>query len=171
MAGLAIIGVLHGRPMHGYEVARHFTPEHDLGIVLPLEMSHVYAILKHLHECGLLEGRRETAGARPPRTVFTVTPEAKTRLQQWLATPVQRLREVRLDLLLKLYFCRAAGGDALRLLLDAQIEECHRYLERMKKQSAACPSGSFARLVCEAKISPARATLDWLDGMREELSV
>ena len=105
----AVLGVLRERPMHGYDVSRRFIADLDLGLVLPMDMSTVYAILKELHEQGLIEGEREVVGLRPPRTVFQLTPEAEAQFLAWLREPVHRLREVRADLLLKLYFCRAAG--------------------------------------------------------------
>src|SRR5579871_979703 len=67
----AVIGVLRERAMHGYEIARRFVADLDLGLVLPMDMSTVYAILKELHEQGLIEGEREVVGLRPPRSSCT----------------------------------------------------------------------------------------------------
>src|SRR5579885_3227493 len=119
----AILGVLRERPMHGYEVSRRFAADLDLGLVLPMDMSTVYAILKDLHEQGLIEGQRETVGLRPPRTVYQLTAEADAQFLRWLEEPVHRLREVRADLLVNLYFCRGLSRQATRALLDAQIAE------------------------------------------------
>src|SRR5262245_43504448 len=127
----AVLGVLRERPMHGYEVSRRFVADLDLGLVLPMDMSTVYAILKDLHEHGLIEGEREVVALRPPRTVYQVTPEAEGQLLHWLEEPVHRLREVRADLLVKLYFCRAAGSLSTRRLLEAQIDVAQDYLARV----------------------------------------
>src|ERR1700687_3308617 len=103
----AVLGVLRERPMHGYEIARRFVADLDLGLVLPMDMSTVYAILKELHELGLIDGEREEVGLTPPRTGSQLTNGAEAQFLQWLTEPVHRLREVRADLLVKLYFCRA----------------------------------------------------------------
>lgn len=165
----AILGLLRGRPMHGYEIARCFAADLDLGLVLPLDMSTVYALLKDLHEQGLIEGHRETVGLRPPRTVYRLTPEADACLLRWLEEPVGRLREVRSDLLVKLYFCRAIGDRYTARLLDAQIVASRAYLDRLSRLAAEAAPGSFERLVRESKLGPARATLDWLEGERARL--
>lgn len=161
-AEYAILGVLRERPMHGYEIARRFAADLDLGLVLPLDMSTVYALLKDLQEQGLIAGQRVTVGARPPRTVFHLLPEAEALLLQWLEEPVGRLREVRSDLLLKLYFCRRIGAACTARLLDAQIEVCRAYLTRLERLAADSPPGSFERLVWDSKVSAARATVAWL---------
>lgn len=161
-AEYAVLGVLRERPMHGYEIARRFAADLDLGLVLPLDMSTVYALLKDLQEQGLIAGQRVTVGARPPRTVFHLLPEAEALFLQWLEEPVGRLREVRSDLLLKLYFCRRIGSACTARLLDAQIEVCRAYLARLERLAGDSPPGSFERLVWDSKLSAARATIAWL---------
>jgi DNA-binding PadR family transcriptional regulator len=165
----AILGVLRERPMHGYEVARRFTADLDLGLVLPLDMSNVYAMLKDLHEQGLIEGRRETVGLRPPRTVYQVTDDAEAQFLHWLEEPVARLREVRSDLLTKLYFCRAIGDRCTATLLDAQIDVSRGYLARLTALAKEAAPGSFERLVRDSKIGAARATVEWLEEERVRL--
>ena len=166
----AILGLLRQRPMHGYEIARRFTADLDLGLVLPIDMSNVYALLKDLHEQGLIEGQRQTVGLRPPRTVFHLTDEAEAQLFHWLEEPVGRLREVRSDLLVKLYFCRMIGTQVTARLLDAQIEASGAYLIRLERLAAAAAAGSFERLVRDSKIGAARATVAWLRDERARLA-
>ncbi len=166
----AILGLLRARPMHGYEIARRFSADLDLGLVLPLDMSNVYAMLKDLHEQGLLEGRRETVGLRPPRTVYQTTPEADALLMRWLHEPVSRLREVRRDLMVKLYFCRAIGAHATSRLLDAQIDATGAYFDRLAAIASEAPPESFERLVFASKIGAARATIAWLRDERARLA-
>src|SRR5581483_1579450 len=163
----AILGVLRERPMHGYEVSRRFAADLDLGLVLPLDMSTVYALLKDLQEQGLIEGRRETVGLRPPRTVFTVLPDAERLFLTWLEEPVGRLREVRSDLMVKLYFCRQIGVACILRLLNAQIAASAAYEERLCRLSAEAAPGSFERLVLESKVVAARAAADWLRAERD----
>lgn len=166
----AILGVLRERQMHGYEIARRFSPDVDLGIVLPMDMSNVYALLKDLHEQGLIEGRREAVGLRPPRTVYQLTEDADGQLRHWLEEPVRRMREVRSDLLIKLYFCAGIGANATIRLLDAQIAASHAYLARLLRSAGETAPGSFERLVHESKIGPARATIAWLETERARVT-
>ena len=165
----AILGLLRERPMHGYEIARRFAADLDLGLVLPLELSNVYALLKDLHEQGLIEGERQTVGARPPRTVWRLAGVAEERLLSWLGEPVGRLREVRSDLLVKLYFCRMISDRLTAALLDAQIEASRAYLDRLSALAAGAAPESFERLVRDSKLGAARATLTWLADERARL--
>lgn len=163
----AILGVLRERPMHGYEIARRFAADLDLGLVVPMDMSTVYALLKDLHEQGLIEGQREVVGLRPPRTVYTLIPEAETQFLHWLDEPVGRLREIRADLMVKLYFCRAIGRRCAIHLLDAQIAASRIYLDRVLSLAAQAERGSFERLVRDSKVSAAQATVAWLEAERQ----
>jgi len=166
----AIMGVLRERAMHGYEIARRFSADLDLGLVLPMDMSTVYALLKELHEEGLIEGQREVVGLRPPRTVYQLTPDAEGQFQRWLEEPVHRLREVRADLLVKLYFCRAIGSIAAARLLDAQITAGNEYLDRAQRLADEAEPSSFERLVRSSKVGAALATLAWLRDERARLA-
>ncbi len=166
----AVLGVLRERPMHGYEVARRFAADLDLGLVLPMDMSSVYALLKELQEHGYIEGQREVVGLRPPRTVFHLTADAEAAFDRWLEEPVERLREVRSDLLLKLYFARTISGSLTARLLDAQIEAVATYRDRLAALAAEAEAGSFDRLVRRSKITAADATLNWLREERAALA-
>lgn len=166
----AILGVLRERPMHGYEIARRFAADLDLGLVVPIDMSNVYALLKDLQEQGLIEGQREFVGLRPPRTVFHLVDEADRQFLQWLEEPVGRMREVRSDLLVKLYFCRMIGSAFTKRLLDAQIPASHDYLDRLTRLASSAAPESFERLVCNSKIGAARATIAWLEEERAQLA-
>jgi PadR family transcriptional regulator, regulatory protein AphA len=165
----AILGVLRERPMHGYEIARLFAADLDLGLVVPIDMSNVYAMLKDLQEQGLIEGKREIVGLRPPRTVFHLTDDADRQFLQWIEEPVGRMREIRADLLVKLYFCRAIGSICTANLLTAQIDASGAYLDRLVRLAEDTAPDSFERLVCNSKIGVARATIDWLEEERARI--
>ena len=166
----ATLGLLRKRPMHGYDIARRFTAELDLGLVLPLDMSTVYALLKDLQEQGLLEGRRETIGLRPPCTVYALSADAEAQFLHWLQEPVSRLRGVRLDLLVKLHFCRSIGSRCSAQLLDAQLDESRAYLNRLTRLTAEAPPESFEHLVRVSNLTAAQATRTWLETERRQLA-
>jgi PadR family transcriptional regulator AphA len=149
--------------MHGYEIAQHFLPEADLGQVTPADMSTIYTFLKDLQEHGLIRGRRETVGARPPRTVFSPTEEAGPLFLDWVRRPVARIREVRSDFLLKLYFAQRLGPTAVKTLVKDQIVTCHNYLERHRTSVRGLEPTSFEVIVAESKLTAAESVLAWLN--------
>ncbi len=161
----AILALLRERPRHGYDVARALRDPAGLGAVLTVETSAVYALLKELEEEGLVEGHVERVGARPPRTVYVLTPSGERAVDDWLATPVRRMREVRLDFLCKLYFAERIGGRAVGRLVDAQAAECEAYAVRVRRAAENAAPGSYLAGVWESKRTAAEATLAWLRGL------
>jgi DNA-binding PadR family transcriptional regulator len=158
----AMLGLLHKQPSHGYQLQRSFTEGSDLEGVVHLEQASMYAALKDLASRELIVGSETREGTRPPRTVYALTDRGKRALDAWLKTPVERLRQVRLDFLLKVYFARQRSEAAVRGLVDAQIATCHRYLADLEARAAELAPESFAYLVTQSRTSAARSTLEWL---------
>jgi DNA-binding PadR family transcriptional regulator len=165
----AMLGLLHRRPSHGYELQRSFEQGSDLEGVVHLEQASMYGALKDLAGRGLIAGSETREGMRPPRTVYALTEQGKRTLDAWLKTPVERLRQVRLDFLLKVYFARQRSEAAVRTLVDAQIATCHRYLADLEARASELAPESFAYLVTESRTSAARSTLEWLREYRRRL--
>lgn len=165
----AVLGLLRAHPAHGYELQRRFAAAGDLADVLPVEQPTLYAALKELAARGLIAGTEGREGLRPPRTVYALTVAGDRLLSAWLLAPVARLRQVRLDFLLKLYFARPRGERAVRALVDAQIQACHDYLVALDTHAVTLSPDDFAYLVSESRTSAARGTLDWLRNYRSRL--
>ena len=104
-----------------------------------------------------------TVGARPPRKVFSLADDAESFFLEWLRRPVARMREVRLDFLLKLYFAQQLGTAEAKALIKAQTIACRDYLERQKTHTRAINSTSFESLVLESKLTAAESMLEWLN--------
>ena len=83
-----MLGLVHLGPRHGYEIAAHFGPEGDLGMVCQLPMSLLYAQLKRLESLGYIGGTTEVQANRPPRRVYSITPEGQAEFWRWLDQPV-----------------------------------------------------------------------------------
>lgn len=155
----AALGLLLGRPMHGYEMARYFDRD-DLSEVCPIEQSMLYTYIRNIEERGLVGWTEVRVGLRPPRKLYELSPAGYDLIQAWLDEPVQRLREVRLDFLLKLYFLHSLDRAREKALLARQIGICEEYEARLRGRELA--STGFARLVAASKRSGAESTLNWL---------
>ncbi len=163
----AILAMLRLGPKHGYEMARFL--EHDgLPDVTRVEQSLLYAYLKNLDRRGLIAGEEVRAGLSPPRRVFHLTEQGEALVDDWLRRPVARLREVRLDFMLKLYFLHRIEPAAEPGLLRGQIAACEAYRERVAARLPGAETG-FERLVLGSKASAAEATLGWLRAHAAEL--
>ncbi len=165
-AEFAVLGLLAIRPMHGYEMARYFDPE-ELGEVCPVEQGSLYTHLRNLEERRLVSFHETRVGQRPPRKVFHLSTSGAAAVDEWLRTPVERMRAVRLDFLLKLYFLNQLDPAAELVLLHGQLAVCARYEERLAEH--ALSATGFDRIVTMSKLSAAEATLGWLRSYAREI--
>lgn len=161
----AVLALLALRPMHGYEMTA-FIEEEGLSDVCPVEQSTLYTYLRNVEARGLVTWAEERVGQRPPRKTFEMTPAGRELIHGWLRRPVGRMREVRLELLIKLFFLSRLDPEANRRLLDDQVGVCQDYLAGLDR---ALPCGAFQRLVLQSKRSAAEATLGWLQTYAREL--
>jgi PadR family transcriptional regulator AphA len=170
-AEYALLGLLQEAPAHGYRLAQHFTPSGDLGLLYPLEQAMVYALLHELAARGLVIGRVEAAGPRPPRTLFAITDAGTAHLRRWLATPVEPLHRLRLDFLLKLYFAGRLDPSGASRLINEQLAAGERYLADLDSELGALAPDTLTALVLESKRVAVAGFLEWLRGRRERLQI
>jgi len=115
-----VLALLVESPRHGYDIAGELRPGTELGSVWRVSRPLVYRAVERLVDLGIVEPRREEHGAGgPPRVVHGATRAGRNASRRWLATPVEHVRDVRSELLLKLVLARRAGIDTASLV-DAQ---------------------------------------------------
>jgi PadR family transcriptional regulator AphA len=158
----AMLGLVFLGPRHGYEIAAHFGAEGDLGMVCQLPMSLLYAQLKRLESLGYIGGTTEMQTNRPPRRVYHITAEGEAEFWRWLDQPVGRIRDIRLDFLLKLFFSSRIPAHDTDDLLRRQVAACRDYLVTLEDRQARTPPDTFAHLVNQSRLTAARGTIAWL---------
>jgi DNA-binding PadR family transcriptional regulator len=174
-AEYAMLGLLEGRPMHGYEMFQQFESG-TLGQIVHLEMSQLYAFLKKLERLQYIEAELEPQGTRPPRKVFHLLPAGRDAFFQWLTEPVLRPREVRILFLLKLYFAQHLAPERIASLIDQQIIACQSFLDHlearhMQAEAAIQDDESFFdHVVLRGRIYQTRSLLDWLSELQREMA-
>ncbi len=170
-AEYAVLGLVREKPAYGYELQRHLSGKRGLGRVCPVEPAMVYAILKSLSGLELIDGVWDNS-AYPPKAVYTTTDQGQITFERWLHSPVGRMREVRLDFLVKLYFAMKADNDLARELVAAQIAVTTDYAEEIAREQTELDMGmpDFDAIVLESKASAARITLAWLQRCLDSLS-
>jgi len=161
-AEYAVLGLLRRKPTHGYELQRRLSGRRGLGRVCPVEPAMIYAILKSLAGFELIDGEWDSS-AYPPKAVYAATQAGDAEFERWLRRPVARMREVRLDFLVKLYFALEEDAQLARDIMEAQIEACQGYAAAIEREQAEVEAGGFEAIVLESKASAARTTLDWLE--------
>jgi len=165
VAEYAVLGLLRERPAHGYDLQRYLSGRHGLGIVCPVEPAMVYAILKSLSGLELINGEWDNS-TYPPKAIYSVTEAGDAEFQRWLMRPVGRMREIRQDLMVKLYFLINSETDSeltdARHLIDQQVDVCDAYAKEIEAELERVPPGSFDALAFGSKLSAANLTRAWL---------
>ncbi|RKS78978.1 PadR family transcriptional regulator [Actinomadura pelletieri DSM 43383] len=129
---LGLIG-LRG-PSSSYQLKR--AVERSIGYFWPFPHSQLYVEPKRLAEAGLLEESTETEGRR--RRTYSLTPEGREALREWLRDPDTEMFQVRNEAELKLFFSELGDEGTVERLADAQLryhqgrlDEFQKMLERL----------------------------------------
>ena len=170
----AILGLLalsESGTGHGYVLARQFSPEAPLGDVVRLEPGMVYHHLKKLERLGWVSAVPEAEPGRPARRLYALSAAGRDELGRWLAEPVARTREIRLDFLVKLYLALLLDPALAVRLVDEQRDLCARLVESLSNrlqggqldENRDALTDRFGELVLDMRLAQTRAALAWLD--------
>ncbi|MCU1462007.1 MAG: transcriptional regulator, PadR-like family [Acidimicrobiales bacterium] len=156
----AVLGVIGEGRTHGFAVGRELGAGGDLGRVWTVHRPIVYRSLAHLERVGLIEPVASVAGAGgPQKTVMRITPAGRRRLRRWLEEPVDHVRDVRSQLLLKLALLDRGGRDPA-VLVRRQRATIAAVVERLAAQARA--STGFDAVVARWRLESARAVQRFL---------
>jgi DNA-binding PadR family transcriptional regulator len=113
----SVLGVLAESPNHGFALARELSGRGEVGRVYTVRQPLVYRALDRLVEAGMAERMRtEESDSGPQRVIHRVTAQGRHQLNKWLEEPVAHVRDVRIELLLKLTLLQRAGRSPSRLI-------------------------------------------------------
>jgi PadR family transcriptional regulator AphA len=140
----AVLARLAEQPRHGWAIVRELAPDGELGRIWSLSRPLAYRAMDNLTARRLVRATKTEAGQGPRRTILAATASGRRESEHWLGTPVQHLRDVRTELLLKLALSRRAGRDT-RPLLRAQQRE-FRAIFAALDASASHPDADFVDL-------------------------
>jgi len=164
----AVLGLLRQRPAYGYELQRQLNGGHGLARVCPVEPAMVYAILKSLSGLELIDGEWDNS-SYPPRAVYATTPEGDATFQRWLQQPVERLRQIRHDFMVKLFFVLEEGPREAAELMERQIDACVEYERGLNAGMEEEDESSFDAIALQSRVVAVRGTLEWLRASQRSL--
>jgi PadR family transcriptional regulator AphA len=114
----ACLGILYQGPTHGFAISARLRPDGDVGRVWSLSRPLTYRSLEQLVGRGYIAPIGEERGlAGPNRTVLAATRSGRSRFRAWCRSPVDHLRDLRSELLLKLVLADQCGLDVREMLL------------------------------------------------------
>lgn len=156
----ACLGLLYPAPTHGFAIAARLKPGGDVGRVWSLSRALTYRALDQLTDRGLVESVGEEPGiAGGNRTILAATRAGRAQLRRWVTTPVEHLRDVRSELLLKLVI-----ADACQINVAPMLERQHAHIERL---AAALNASGTADVVGMWRYESSQAALRFVARLRE----
>jgi DNA-binding PadR family transcriptional regulator len=162
----SVLALLAEEPGHGWALARQMTRTGEIGAVWSLGRPLVYRALELLEQRGLIEAIGHEPGLRGPnRTIFRATAKGQEELANWLAEPVEHVREVRSLFLLKLILIDRAALDP-EPLLEAQRGSVVPAVETLEARLVA--STGTERILVRFRLESTRAVLHFIDNLLEE---
>jgi tRNA-Thr(GGU) m(6)t(6)A37 methyltransferase TsaA len=162
----AVLGLLRERPAHGWDLARAFAPDGDIGQIWTVSRPLVYRAITVLRELGYVEERGSTpSAAGPHRVLLAPTPRGRQALRRWLGRPTEHIRDLRSELLIKLLLLSRAGRDRTRLL-QSQLSILARgeYALAARLEQTV----DFDRTVAIWRLSTARAARSFVEALLDE---
>ncbi len=157
LAEHACLAAAHQGTRHGWAIGTLLAADGELGRIWSLSRPLTYRAIDSLVERRLLTRRGTQAGQGRERTILHVTAAGAGAVESWLDTPVEHLRDVRTELLLKLAFRQRSGLDVAPLL-NAQQELFSSTIDEL---TTAGPHDDLVRLW---RRESARAVRRFIDG-------
>jgi PadR family transcriptional regulator AphA len=118
----AVLGLLNATPSHGFALAKELAPGGEIGRIWALSRPLTYRAIDKLLEREFIEARAEQPGrAGGNRTIFAATRAGRAAFRIWVTTPVEHLRELRSDLLLKLVLAQRCS-ISIDEMIEAQLK-------------------------------------------------
>ena len=165
-ARYAILALLRDRPMHGYELDAEF--DKGLRSFCHVSISQIYAFLKSMEEKRWIKGELVMQTSSPPKKVYHLIRLGKIKLHQWLRQAVQERREVRDELLTKIYLCGRLAPEALPALVNEEIRIYQVKLEQLQAQAEQLPE-VITEALLDAGRRHAEVDCEWLSRLGERL--
>ncbi len=147
-------------PKHGYEILQLL--ETGLGPAWSVSTSQLYVLLKRLEKERLVSSRLQTQDTRPSKRVFSLMPTAEKKFLDWLKSPTDHVRDLRIEFLAKLFFFRNLGLQGGNALVDAQITLLKQVKDGLIEKRRA-ERDDYNRLVYGFRVSTLTAWLNWLE--------
>ncbi|MET9399172.1 PadR family transcriptional regulator [Kitasatospora sp. NPDC002965] len=173
MLKLAILGFLHDRPLHGYELRRHLAAL--TGHVRPISDGTLYPAIKRLEADGLLVRTAEPGAAAAPRHTLRLTDAGRAALLDRLRAPEELDISDENRWFATLAFLRhldaepAAQAAVLRRRLAFLSEPASFFYDGTRPVGAEEVDDPFRRGMLLIARATTAAELDWLHATLAEL--
>jgi DNA-binding PadR family transcriptional regulator len=166
----AILGLLHYRSMHGYEIKRHI--ENHFGHMWTINYGQIYPNLKSLEEeaCITLADVTPAERGGPQKKLYAITPDGRKKFLQWLESEEYTHMSLRDPFLMRFIFFGFGNKKQSLSIIDKQIEIYDKQLDKRRQHLERWRErGEYVRLVAELGEEFNFMYLQWLKRARQEI--
>ncbi|HWI60949.1 MAG TPA: helix-turn-helix transcriptional regulator [Symbiobacteriaceae bacterium] len=176
MVGLAvkhgILGILAGRPRHGYELKTEF--DNLTAGLWELNVGQIYSTLERMLKDGLVELFDDEEGAGEDRKIYRITADGRQELETWLSRPPLKARPMRDELYVRLGLLVEKDRQAALDLLESQRRVYHLQMAELTRQKiqvvrAQGPDRVRREMMLDAALLHVDADLKWLENCEARL--
>ena len=133
LADQVCLAVIAEGPTHGWAIVKLLRADGDLGRIWSLSRALTYRSIDQLAEAGLVE--REDDGRR---TELRITTAGRRQARRWLDEPVEHVRDLRIEFLLKVRLHERSNSDP-SALIEAQRNALRSALDALTADTPADP--------------------------------
>jgi DNA-binding PadR family transcriptional regulator len=161
-----MLGILAEKDLHGYELKSNF--DEKVGDFWSLNYGQIYSTLDRLEKEELVTHDRQSQDKRPDRKIFSITRKGRKELEEWLSTPVNRVRALRDEFFIKLVFMDKDNPAPVLELIEKQKALYLRQMNHLTHQKVALkkktndPTALTTELLMDAGLFHAEADIRWL---------
>jgi DNA-binding PadR family transcriptional regulator len=166
----AILGMLTFGTMSGYDLGKMVT--RSIGHFFSPAKSQIYSELRRLVDLGFASVEHVTQTERPNKRLYSITPEGRRQLRQWLESSALEPDTFRSPFLLKLFFGSLVAPETLM----TQVKEAHELarqelgeLEAVEAEIGGNPQYLYPNLVLRFGLEHNRASVRWTAEVLREL--
>jgi molybdopterin-binding protein len=105
---------------HGWALGTMLAPDGEVGRIWALSRPLTYRAIDGLVDKGMITRTGQAAGRGRDRVILAATPAGRRAVKRWLDAPVEHLRDVRTELLVKLFLRARADLDNSEFLAMQQ---------------------------------------------------
>lgn len=139
-----VLALVVSRPRHGWALHEELAPDGDIGRAWTLSRQLVYRAIDSLVDGGLVRRAAPKDGGGADRVVITATAAGRRATMEWLERPVEHLRDVRTELVLKVMM-RERFELPIAPFIEAQREVFAPLIAAIEKSPAATPVDMWRR--------------------------
>jgi DNA-binding PadR family transcriptional regulator len=166
----AILGLLHYRNMHGYEIKRHI--ESHFGHMWTINYGQIYPNLKSMEKegCITLADVSPSEWGGPQKKLYAITPSGREKFNRWLESEETSRMSLRDPFLMRFIFFGFGNRKQAVSIIDKQIKIYEKQLDLRRQHLEKWQErGEYVRLVAELGAEFNQLYVHWLKRARQEI--